>query len=138
MLTERALMAEVISVLLVEDHALLRKCLRRALEDDADINVVGEAGNGVEAVQLTRSLRPAVVVMDMSMPVMDGLAATREILGFAPETAVLVLSLDSGPDSVRKAFKAGARGYLAKNACDLDLSGAIRRVVLGSMAPAGQ
>jgi DNA-binding NarL/FixJ family response regulator len=133
----RFLMPSAISVLLVDDHALVRKGLRRLLEDDPDISVVGEASNGLEAVRLAGQLAPQVVVMDLAMPVMDGMEATREILKLAPATAVLVLSMSSEDGCVRKAFAAGARGYLVKDASSLNLSGAIREVAAGRCAPEG-
>jgi DNA-binding NarL/FixJ family response regulator len=120
-----------ISVLLVDDHALLRKTLRRELEGDPGFIVVGEAGNGAEAVRIARQLSPQVVVMDMAMPVMDGVQASKEILKHAPQTAVLILSIYASENDVRTAFAAGARGYLLKNAIGLDLGSAIRDVVHG-------
>jgi DNA-binding NarL/FixJ family response regulator len=120
-----------ITVLLVDDHALVRRGFRRLLEDDASISVVGEASNGVEAVQLAGELAPQVVVMDSAMPGMGGLAATRAILASAPGTAVLMLSMHSEETLVRQAMEAGARGYILKNAMDLDLAAAIRRVAAG-------
>ncbi len=123
-------MLDAISVLLVDDHALLRKGLRRLLEDEPEVSVVGEASNGLEAVQLVRQLRPRVVVMDLAMPLMDGVEATRHILEFAPETAVLMLSMDSEDSSVRKAFAAGVREYMVKSA-DLDIGRMVKDVAHG-------
>ncbi len=123
-------MLDAISVLLVEDHALLRKGLRRLLEDDHEVCVVGEATNGLEAVQLVRQLSPRVVVMDLAMPLMDGVEATRQILEFSPETAVVMLSMDSEDSSVRKAFAAGVRGYLVKSA-DLDITRVVKDIAQG-------
>ena len=127
-------MLDPISVLLVDDHALLRKGLRRLLEDEAEVCVVGEASNGLEAVQLARQLAPRVVVMDFAMPLMDGVEATRRILEFAPRTAVLMLSMNSEDKVIRKAFAAGVRGYLVKSA-DLDIGRAVRDIVAGARAP---
>ena len=123
-------MLDAISVLLVDDHALLRKGLRRLLEDEPAVCVVGEASNGLEAVQLVRQLSPRVVVMDLAMPLMDGMEATRQILEFAPETAVLMLSMDSEDSSVRKAFAAGVREYVVKSA-DLDIGRIVKDVAQG-------
>ena len=120
-----------ITVLLVDDHALVRRGFRRLLEDDASISVVGEASNGAEAVQLAGELGPQVVVMDSAMPGLGGLAATRAILAAAPATAVLMLSMHSEETLVRQAMEAGARGYILKNAMDLDLAAAIKRVAAG-------
>jgi DNA-binding NarL/FixJ family response regulator len=124
-------MADKISVLLVDDHSLVRRGFRRILEDEADIAVTGEAGDGAEAVQLAQKLRPQVVVMDCAMPKMNGLEATRKILENQPETLVLMLSMHPEETLVRQALDAGARGYVLKNAVDLELGAAIRRVVAG-------
>jgi DNA-binding NarL/FixJ family response regulator len=124
-------MARAISVLLVDDHALLRKCLQRMLEDDPELAVIGEASNGAEAVELARELAPQVVVMDLEMPIMDGIQAARHILRLAPATAILMLSMSAKETCVRNAFEAGAQGYLLKNAVDLDLGGAVKAVASG-------
>ena len=124
-------MADKITVLLVDDHSLVRRGFRRMLEDESDLEVVGEAGDGAEAVRLAGELRPAVVVMDCVMPGMTGLAATRRILEILPQAAVLMLSMHSEDTWVRQALDAGARGYLLKNAVDLELATAIRRVAAG-------
>ncbi len=120
-----------ISVLLVDDHALVRRGFRRMLEDEADILVVGEASDGSEAVRLARELRPRVTVMDCALPQMNGLDATRQIRETSPELLVLMLSMHSEDTWIRQAFEAGARGYILKNAVDLDLVTAIRRVAAG-------
>src|SRR5262245_33519277 len=122
---------EKISVLLVDDHSLVRRGFRRMLEDESDISVVGEAADGEEAVKLARSLKPRVVIMDSALPGINGLEATRKILQFAPETLVLMLSMHSEDTWVRQALDAGARGYVLKNAMDLDLGSTIRRIVNG-------
>jgi DNA-binding NarL/FixJ family response regulator len=124
-------MACAISVLLVDDHALLRKSLRRMLDDDPELAVIGEASNGAEAVELARELAPQVVVMDLAMPLMDGIQATRHILQLAPGTAILMLSMDADETCVRDAFEAGAQGYLLKNAVDLNLGSAVKAVATG-------
>jgi DNA-binding NarL/FixJ family response regulator len=124
-------MNEGISVLLADDHSLVRRGFRRILEDDEGLNVVGEASNGVEAIRMSYELKPNVVVMDLSMPELDGVQATKEIVKHLPETAVLVLSMHSDDNYVRNALDAGARGYLLKNAIDVDLVGAIRSVADG-------
>jgi len=125
-------MGDKISVLLVDDHALVRRGFRRMLDDDQMIEVVGEASNGVEAVQLAGKLKPQVVVMDCQLPQMTGLEATRKILLDRPETAVLMLSMHSEDTLVRQALEAGARGYVLKNAFDLDLARAIKEVAAGN------
>jgi DNA-binding NarL/FixJ family response regulator len=126
-------MATKIKVLLVDDHNLVRRGFRRMLEDEADIVVVGEASNGDEAVQLARELAPQVIVMDCALPGISGLAATRKILETAPPKAILMLSMHSEDTLVRQALDAGARGYILKNAVDLELAAAIRRVAAGEL-----
>src|SRR5262245_4646930 len=114
------------SVVLVDDHALVRRGFRRMLDDDATLEVVGEASDGVEAVQLAAKLKPQVIVMDCQLPQMTGLEATRKILREQPNTAILMLSMHSEDTLVRQSLEAGARGYVLKNALDLDLARAIR------------
>ena len=122
-------MPDKISVLLVDDHTLVRRGFRRILEDETDIKVVGEAGDGAEAVKLTDELRPKVIVMDCAMPGMNGLEATCQILDKRPQALVLMLSMHPEETLVRQALDAGARGYVLKNAVDLELGAAIRRIV---------
>jgi DNA-binding NarL/FixJ family response regulator len=124
-------MPDKISVLLVDDHTLVRRGFRRILEDEPDITVAGEAGNGSEAIKLAEELRPKVIVMDCAMPVMNGLEATRQILAKNPLALVLMLSMHPEETLVRQALEAGARGYVLKNAVDLELGMAIRRVAKG-------
>ncbi|MGH9553589.1 MAG: response regulator [Terriglobales bacterium] len=124
-------MPDKISVLLVDDHSLVRRGFRRILEDEPDIEVTGEAADGAEAVRLAHELKPNVVVMDCAMPNMNGLLATRKILEQQPQTLVLMLSMHPEETLVRQALDAGARGYVLKNAVDLELGAAIRRVVAG-------
>jgi DNA-binding NarL/FixJ family response regulator len=101
------------------------------LEDDPDIRVVGEASDGDEAVRLALDTHPDVVVMDAAMPGIGGLAATRALLERLPSTVVLMLSMHSEQTVVQQALAAGARGYVLKNAIDLDLATAVRRVAAG-------
>ncbi|HZD30337.1 MAG TPA: response regulator transcription factor [Candidatus Angelobacter sp.] len=124
-------MTEKISVLLVDDHALVRRGFRRILEDEADIVVKGEASDGDEAVRLANSLRPDVIVMDCALPGSNGLVATRKILEHNPKALILMLSMHSEDTWVRQSLEAGARGYMLKNALDQELVDAIRRVVAG-------
>jgi len=131
-------MPEQISVLLVDDHSLVRRGFRRMLEDEPDIHVIGEASDGLEAVNLARSLKPQVIVMDCALPEINGLQATRKILEFAPQTLVLMLSMHTEETWVRQAMEAGARGYVLKNALDLELGAAIRRIVSGETVLDGQ
>jgi len=122
-----------ISVLLVDDHALVRRGFRRILEDEPDIQVVGEASDGVEAVRQAEELHPRVIVMDCALPNLNGLDATRRILKTSPETQVLMLSMHPEGTWVRQSLEAGARGYILKNAVDLELGAAIRRVAAGEL-----
>lgn len=124
-------MTDKIKVLLVDDHALVRRGFRRILEDEADILVAGEASDGEEAVRLAHSLRPDVIVMDCALPVMNGLAATRKILEHNAKSKILMLSMHSEDTWVRQSLEAGARGYMLKNALDQELVDAIRRIAAG-------
>lgn len=124
-------MADKITVLLVDDHALVRRGFRRILEDDPEIAVVAEASDGEEAMLLAKQEKPAVIVMDCAMPGVGGLEAARRIRELLPEAAILMLSMHSEETLVRQAFEAGARGYILKNATDLNLSSAIKRVAAG-------
>ena len=126
-----------ITVLLVDDHQLVRKGFRRILEDDPDIQVIGEAGSGVDAIQMAEKFAPRVVVMDMAMPGLDGVQATREILKKAPSTAVLILSMYAEDNYIRNAFEAGAKGYLLKNAIEVDLTAAVKTVASGRRYASG-
>jgi DNA-binding NarL/FixJ family response regulator len=126
-------MPNKISVLLVDDHSLVRRGFRRMLEDEPDIAVAGEAGDGEEAIRLSEKLRPRVILMDCALPGMSGLDATRRILEKLPDTIVLMLSMHPEETLVRQALEAGARGYMLKNAIDLELGTAIRKVVAGEI-----
>jgi len=110
---------------------LVRRGFRRMLDDEPDMQVVGEAGDGEEAVKLAKQLRPQVVVMDCALPRINGLQATRQIIEAIPDTAVLMLSMHSENTWVRQAIEAGARGYVLKNALELELGGAIRKIAAG-------
>ena len=124
-------MSEKITVLLADDHHLVRRGFRRLLEDDSRIDVVGEAADGDEAIKLAAELHPRVVVMDAAMPGTSGMAATRTIRASAPDIAVLMLSMHSEGTVVQQAIDAGASGYILKNVVDLDLAAAIVRVAAG-------
>jgi DNA-binding NarL/FixJ family response regulator len=125
-------MGDRITVMLVDDHALVRRGFRRMLDDDETLEVVAEASNGVEAVQFAEKLKPQVIVMDCQLPQMTGLEATRKILQDQPDTAILMLSMHSEDTLVRQALEAGARGYVLKNALELDLARAIKEVAAGN------
>src|SRR2546430_6272194 len=129
-------MPNKISVLLVDDHSLVRRGFRRMLEDEPDIAVAGEAGDGEEAIRISEKLRPRVILMDCALPGMSGLDATRRILERLPDTIILMLSMHPEETLVRQALDAGARGYMLKNAIDLELGTAIRKVVAGPGRPA--
>jgi len=120
-----------ITVLLADDHALVRRGFRRLLEDDPDLAVVGEASNGDEAIRLAATLVPHVIVMDAAMPGTSGLAAIRVILEQRPSARILMLSMHSEETLVRQALAAGACGYVLKNALDLDLAAAVKKVAAG-------
>jgi len=124
-------LTKTVTVLLADDHALVRRGFRRLLEDDPSIKVVGEASDGDEAIRLVGELNPDVVVMDSAMPGTSGLAATRAILAAGHDVAILMLSMHSEETLVRQAMEAGARGYILKNALDLDLAAAVKRVAAG-------
>ena len=124
-------MTEPIRVVLADDHALVRRGFRRLLEDDPGITVVGEASDGDEAIRLAHSLQPDVVVMDCAMPGTTGLQATQRIAAELPRIAVLMLSMHDEETLVRRAMEAGARGYILKEAIDLDLPGTVRRAAAG-------
>ncbi len=120
-----------IRVLLADDHALVRQGFRMILSAEPDIEIVGEAGNGRETVELTEKLQPDVVVMDVAMPEMNGIEATRRLASLAPRTRVLALSMYKDSVYVREILRAGARGYLLKDAIDRDLLAAVRAVAAG-------
>ena len=124
-------MSQKITVLLADDHSLVRKGFRRMLEDDAGIEVVGEAANGPQAIEAAQALKPQVIVMDLAMPELDGIQATRQILKQLPDTRILILSMYSEDTYIRNAFAAGALGYLLKNALEVDLPYAIKEIAAG-------
>lgn len=120
-----------IRVLVVDDHTIVRKGTRALLAEVGDIEVVGEAADGREAVDQAEALRPDVILMDLVMPVMDGIEATHKITGSQPDTRVLALTSFAADDKVFPAIKAGALGYLLKHADPEELVDAIRRVYHG-------
>lgn len=124
-------MESKLKVLLVDDHALVRRGFRRMLEDEPTFEVVGEASDGLEAVESAERLAPQVIVMDCALPQINGIEAARRILQKRPETAILMLSMHSEDTLVRQALEAGAKGYVLKNAMDLDLVSAIKGVAEG-------
>jgi two-component system, NarL family, response regulator NreC len=120
-----------IRVLIVDDHPVVRSGLRSVLEAEADIEVVGEAGDAQHAVFETRAQQPTVILMDVVMPGKTGIEATPDVLKDAPEAKVLILSMQDDPNYVRQAFAAGATGYILKEAAATDLVAAVREVAAG-------
>jgi DNA-binding NarL/FixJ family response regulator len=120
-----------IRVLLVDDHAVLRAGVRAMLQHAQGITIVGEAGGGFDALQLVRELQPHVVLMDLAMPAMNGLEATRHLAEAYPDVRVLILSLYSAEEQVRQALEAGAAGYVLKDADAAELEFAVRAVAGG-------
>lgn len=120
-----------ISVLLAEDHLIVREGLKMLLQRESDMRIVGEASSGSEAVDMTRALRPDVIVMDIAMPKLNGLEATRQILHDAPTTKVLILSAHSDDAYVQRGMEVGAAGYLIKQTSAQFLTKAIREVHQG-------
>jgi DNA-binding NarL/FixJ family response regulator len=120
-----------ISILIVEDQRIVREGLRAVLEDESEIAIVGEAANGQEAIDLFARLRPDVVLMDLQMPLVDGPEATRRIRELAPDAHILVLTTYATDEFIFKALRAGAKGYLLKDASVDELLGAIRSVHAG-------
>jgi two-component system response regulator NreC len=121
----------VIRILLADDHALVRQGFRMILSTQPDMEIVGEAGNGREAVELADKLHPDVVVMDVTMPGLNGIEATRRLVASSPHTRVLALSMHKDSVYVREILRAGARGYLLKDSVDADLLAAVRAVAKG-------
>jgi len=121
-----------ITVLLADDHMIVREGLRALLEAEGDIEVVGEAQTGRQAIQLAKRLRPSVVVMDIAMPLLNGLEATRRILKAVSNTRVLILSAHGDDEYIRQAIMLGAAGYLIKQTSADLLSRAIREVQKGN------
>lgn len=120
-----------VSVLLVDDHALVRRGFRRLLEDDPAISIVGEASDGETAVRLAAALTPQVVILDWSMPGTNGLEALQRILAAVPGAAVVMLSVHGDARLAREAARAGARGYVLKGATDVDLCDVVKRAAAG-------
>jgi DNA-binding NarL/FixJ family response regulator len=121
----------VIRVLIADDHGIVRSGLRMLLERQADVEVVGEAGDGLEALQVAQSASPDVAVLDVSMPRMTGIQAAREVLAHCPATRVLLLSMHDDERYFFEGLEAGAAGYVLKRAADTDLIDAVRTVAGG-------
>jgi NarL family two-component system response regulator LiaR len=126
-----------IRILIVDDHAIVRKGQRALIETEPGMEVVGEAGDGIQAIKLTRSLQPDVILLDLLMPRKGGIEAIGEIKAMNPQTRILVLTSFAEDDKVYAAIKAGAQGYLMKDASPQEILAAIRQVYRGepSMSP---
>ncbi len=120
-----------IRILLADDHVMVREGTRRILERQEDLIVVGEAGDGLQTIELAQQTKPDIILMDISMPVMNGIDATRKIKQICPRVAVLVLTAYDDDQYVFAILEAGAAGYLLKNARSSELIDAVRRVVAG-------
>ncbi len=121
----------MIRILLADDHALVRQGFRLILSAQTDMEIVGEAGNGREAVELAEKLLPDIVVMDVAMPELNGIEATRRLAASTPRIRVLALSMHKDSVYVREILRAGARGYLLKDSIDSDLVSAVRSIARG-------
>jgi two-component system response regulator NreC len=124
-------MKEKIRILLADDHAVVRQGFKMILAAQPDMEIVGEAGNGREALDLAGQLQPDIVVMDVAMPELNGIEATRRLADLAPRTRVLALSMHKDSVYVREILRAGARGYLLKDSISSDLLAAVRAVARG-------
>jgi DNA-binding NarL/FixJ family response regulator len=120
-------------IIVADDHSLFRAALRQMLREWPDLEVVGEASDGREAVEVCHRLRPEVVLMDVQMPVMGGIEATRRIKQQLPSTIVLILTAFASPEYLLEAIKAGASGYALKHANPQQIAGAIRKVIEGEL-----
>lgn len=120
-----------IRVMLVDDHALVRRGFRRLLEDDAELEVVGEASDGLEAEEVARKTKPDVVVLDYALPLQNGALTARKLRAARPEVKILMLSMHAEPSYVTLCREAGVAGYLLKNALDLELVDAVKQVAAG-------
>ncbi len=124
-------MREKIRILLADDHAVVRQGFKMILAAQQDMEIVGEAGNGREALDLAGQLQPDVIVMDVAMPELNGIEATRRVADLSPRTRVLALSMHKDSVYVREILRAGARGYLLKDSISSDLLAAVRAVARG-------
>jgi two-component system, NarL family, nitrate/nitrite response regulator NarL len=123
--------AYMISILLVDDHTYIRKGIRSLIEATADMEVVATASNGIEGVAKARVCQPDIIIMDISMPFMDGIEAIRQIRGLCPHTRILTLSIYDNPTYIEGALQAGARGYVLKDAIGNELLEAIHALHIG-------
>lgn len=124
---------KTIRILLADDHTIVREGIRSLLEDEDDMSVVGEANDGHTAIRLTHQLNPDVILMDIAMPLLNGLEATRRIKEDFPDVKVLILTMHENEEYIRRVLASGAMGYILKDAAAHDLLGAIRTVHKGEM-----
>jgi two-component system, NarL family, response regulator NreC len=124
-------MSDVKRILLADDHAVLRSGLRLLIDNQPDLTVVGEAGNGAETLEKAKTLRPDVILLDLNMPDMDGLTALPQLRQIVPESHILILTMHDDVSYLQQALRAGASGYVLKNAVDTELLMAIRAVLRG-------
>jgi two-component system, NarL family, response regulator DegU len=123
---------EKINIVLADDHVLVRKGIRAMLESDTDIHVIGEADNGIEALEVARRLHPDILVLDIRMPEMNGLEAAAKLDAYAPETKAVILSMHDSEEYVLQALDAGAYGYLLKDTDKAEFVKALRQVHSGA------
>ena len=123
-------MLKKITVLLVDDHKLVRAGFRRIIEDEDDLVVIGETGDGAHAIQMARELAPTIALMDCSLPGINGLLAAQRIIASSPRTAVLMVSMHTDDGHIAQALRVGARGYIVKNVEDIHLVSAIRQMCI--------
>lgn len=126
-------MEKEVRVVVADDHAIVRKGLRAAIEEEPSMNIVGEAGDGESALALVRQLRPDVVVLDIDMPKLDGLAVARELARQGLETSIIFLTLHTDEDLFRAAIELGCRGYLLKDSATQEIVASLRAVIAGQM-----
>ena len=126
-------MNDLIRVVLADDHAMVRTGLKAVLAAARDIDVIGEASNGSEAIALAQRLNPHVVIMDLTMPELDGISATKQLVAMEAGPRVLVLTMHQEEDYLMPLLEAGASGYLVKSAADRDLVDAVRTVARGEV-----
>ena len=124
-------MPQKIRILLADDHSVVRQGFKLLLGQQPDVEVIGEAGDGAEAVRKALELKPSVIIMDIAMPNLNGVEATRRIMEANPDARILILSMHKDAVYVRETLRAGAKGYLLKEAIDHDLMRAVRAVAAG-------
>jgi len=122
-----------ISILVVDDHAVVRAGLRALIQSDPSLHIAGEAAGGLEAINLVEKLRPDVLVLDLSMPDMDGILVTKELHEKYPDIRILILTVHEDEALLREAMKSGASGYILKYAAEKELIEAIKRIISGGM-----